>query len=645
MATFTTGLTYTISEITLELAPEKATVAKWCADQYFNYTDYTTTGTTYRSGNSPNRMLASYEYEQVSDGYAWGWGWRPSPQRIISVTVSLPSPPTLLTPSDGATGQTVTPYLSWEAVPYVYGYQYAYGSIPTFVGATTGITSDTGVTATGLDYTDTYYWRVLSIDNLGSGAWSSAQTFTIAPLQPPVLLTPSAGATGQTISPYLSWNASAGATGYSYMYSLNADFSGSLVGTTTDTGSTISGLRYSDTYYWKALASDADSDSAWSSAQTFDTAVMAAPSLLLPSNGAINQPTGSTFLDWTDVSGSTGYTLYYGTDSGLTTYTATGLTLSEYTLAGLSASTSYYWKVRGSDGYTDGPWSVIRSFTTFLTAPVLETPTSGSTGQDTGTTTVNFADVSGATGYEARYDTDSAYGTATTVVCATSTTGFTGLTTGTTYYWSARATDGVSYGPWSGSWTFTTILEKPTLLSPSSGSTQDTGVTVDWSDVTGAISYETQYDTDLGFTGATSITGTTSTTGFTGLETGTTYYWRTQASDGVSTSLWSDPWSFTTTRTLDAPNLLLPADHAQNQQTASTFLDWDDLLGSTGYTLYYGTDSGFTTYTETGLTLSEYTLSGLSAGTYYFWKVRGSDGFTDGIWSGIRDFRTLSPPD
>jgi len=92
------------------------------------------------------------------------------------------------------------------------------------------------------------------------------------------------------------------------------------------------------------------------------------------------------------------------------------------------------------------------------------------------------------------------------------------------------------------------VLSSPDLVSPPNESTiQSSSVTLEWSDVIGATSYHVQVSRDQSFTSLVSDASSLSTSHYTigGLDAQTTYYWRVNATDGITTSSWSDIWKFT----------------------------------------------------------------------------------------------------
>ncbi|MEI7662786.1 MAG: hypothetical protein WCK34_11325 [Bacteroidota bacterium] len=141
------------------------------------------------------------------------------------------------------------------------------------------------------------------------------------------------------------------------------------------------------------------------------------------------------------------------------------------------------------------------------------------------------------------------------------------LVSGSTYYWRVRVTtNGGEISPWSDVWHFTAsdagAISKPVLLSPANNSANVSLTPVfDWDDVNNATLYSFQVDQNGTFSSPlidkTNLTssGYTAVSGI--LEQNKQYFWRARAYNSVSSSDWSDAWSFTTTGGT-ASNVILP---------------------------------------------------------------------------------------
>jgi hypothetical protein len=71
-------------------------------------------------------------------------------------------------------------------------------------------------------------------------------------------------------------------------------------------------------------------------------------------------------------------------------------------------------------------------------------------------------------------------------------------------------------------------------------------VILDWTTLTGASSYEVQFDTDMAFSSPTQFNPSTSSQTVTSLNYSTTYYWRVRATNGTLFGDWTTTWNFTT---------------------------------------------------------------------------------------------------
>ena len=288
------------------------------------------------------------------------------------------------------------------------------------------------------------------------------------------------------------------------------------------------------------------SDSSYGDFRIEVPGVLGPPALQTPSNGATCQGTSGT-LDWSDVSGASGYRVQIGTTCG--SGSEYDVTSSQYPYSGLQGGTTYYWRVRTKNACGNyGSYSGCFSFTTDagpLSAPSLQSPSNGATCQGT-SGTLDWSDVSGASGYRVQIGTSCGSGSEYDVT--SSQYPYSGLQGGTTYYWRVRTKNAcANYGSYSGCYSFATDpggLPAPSLQSPSNGaSCQGTSGTVDWSDVIGASGYRVQIGTSCGSGSEYDVTS--SQYSYSGLQGGTTYYWRVRTKNACANyGSYSDCFSF-----------------------------------------------------------------------------------------------------
>ncbi len=191
----------------------------------------------------------------------------------------------------------------------------------------------------------------------------------------PTLSSPANLATNVAIAPTLSWAAATAATSYNLQVSTSSTLATPLIdlANITTTSRAISGLANSTTYYWRVSATNSIGTSAWSAIRSFTTAaplaVPAAPTLRSPAVNATNV-SRTPALSWNAATRATTYEVQVSTDPNFQISIAfgrAGLTTRSVTVSPqLSATTVFYWRVRGANTTGPGAWSAARSFTTRL---------------------------------------------------------------------------------------------------------------------------------------------------------------------------------------------------------------------------------------------------------------------------------------
>lgn len=166
-------------------------------------------------------------------------------------------------------------------------------------------------------------------------------------------------------------------------------------------------------------------------------------------------------------------------------------------------------------------------------------------------------------------------------------------------------------------------LVAPTISSPSDQSTNvPTLITLNWSAVSGATSYDIYFGAAGQGCSANAPVGTSSTNSFNPpqLQPGTTYEWRVVAKKNGCPSLSSACVRFTTASSCTQAgtfDLLAPAQ--DDNTTSSPTLQWTPSAGAVGYKIRLalgGTPSP--TANDPGVTGTSYTPSNLAPGTYYW---------------------------
>ena len=187
-------------------------------------------------------------------------------------------------------------------------------------------------------------------------------------------------------------------------------------------------------------------------------------------------------------------------------------------------------------------------------------------------------------------------------------------------------------------------LTTPTLWSPATNTTNiNANVTLSWSSVSNATSYQYKISTNLNLAGAAIQSTTSTTVGMSNLRFGTAYYWQVRAvktTSPVDSSAWSTIWNFTT---IDQVTPSSPS-NGIGGQSPNVALVWYDLPGINYYDYQIDTSSSFNSpimlYGSTTASYSYFYTSNLRFGAKYYWRVRARHTSDTTQWSAIWNFTT-----
>ncbi len=187
----------------------------------------------------------------------------------------------------------------------------------------------------------------------------------------------------------------------------------------------------------------------------------------------------------------------------------------------------------------------------------------------------------------------------------------------------------------------------PALNSPANAATVTQPITLDWSDVTNATSYNVQVDNSSGFTSPLVVqqSVTASQVSVNNLAS-VQHWWRVQAVNAAGASGWSAVRTFTPTTggggggPLPAPSLLSPPKDARFSPGSTITFDWTDVTGAASYTIQVDDAQNFNaplTQQQT-TTASQYATNTLPTRRMWF-RVRANDAAgAPGAWSATRRF-------
>lgn len=349
--------------------------------------------------------------------------------------------------------------------------------------------------------------------------------------------------------------------GVAYGLSSNPDIAGTTVTSSSLSPSfsvNVTGLSSNTVYHFRGYATNPVG-----TGYTADTTFTTLPGAPTANSAALVSNSGFT-ANWNAPTGNAAITVYeldVATDSAFTSILPAynDISVSETSLAvtGLSAGTTYYYRVRAvnSSGTSANSNSISVSV---YGPPIIDMPVSPSmsittTGATLGAT-IESSNGSTVTATGVAYGRSVNPDTTGTKVSSSTTIGafsvsVTGLYSNSIYHYRGYATN--SFGTnYTTDTTFTTLPEAPTAISATD--TSNSGFTAKWTAPAGTatITYKLDVATDKGFTsfvpgyGSLSVVGTSSTV--TGLDAGTTYYYRVKALNSGGESLYSDTISVTT---------------------------------------------------------------------------------------------------
>lgn len=483
------------------------------------------------------------------------------------------------------------------------------------------------------------------------------QAACATPAAPVTIAATSVTQTGFTAN----WGTSIGATGYLLDISTDTNFTSYLSGfNSLDVGGltsyVVNGLNPGVTYYYRVRAYDAVGTSLNSNISALLT-LPATPSV--PVAAAATSVTQTGFIaNWSASAGATGYRLDVASDALFATPVSGYIDLpvanvTSWPVSGLTSATTYYYRVRA---YNSGGTSVSSNATVLVTLPdIPDVPVATGPVSVTQTSaTLTWSAAARATGYRLDVSVVSNFSTFVTGynnldVANVTSSGVSGLTANTTYYYRVRAYN--SGGTSGNSATSVLVtLPLPPVAPVATGATAITQVSfnANWGVVAGVSGYRLDIAIDAGFTTFVSgynnqDVGNVTTVAVSGLSAGTGYYYRVRAYNNGGSGANSNTITLTT-----VPAAPLAAAATNVTQTGFT-ANWGAASGATGYRLDVSVDPGFATFVNafSNKDVSNvilYPVSGLAAGVTYYYRVRA---YTAGGASGnssVISLTTLATP-
>lgn len=536
--------------------------------------------------------------------------------------------------------------LSWNgstgATSYTVSYQPSGGSSSTVTGITTNSTAITGLSA-GTVYTI----NVTAVNTYGSSAASSNITYGTLP-SAPTGLSATAPSTSQI---NLSWTSVTGATTYSVSYQPSGGSYSTTTGITASSTS-ITGLTAGQTYSLYVTAVNTYGSGSASTTITYGTLPPA------PSGLAFTSVTSTSLVaSWSAAAGATSYNVSYQVSGG-SWRTPVSVTGTSTTISSLSSGTTYVIQVQSVNStYGTGLSS---SASQLLLPGQVGAPTATSSGS--GSASITWTIVSGATSYNLYSRTPSGSGTFSKTATGISTPyTATGLT-GPSYDFEISASNATGEGAVSASTSLTLGPSAPTNFQVNGTSTSST-INLMWNIPSGA---DSTYSYTLSWTPSTaqspvSITAAPTSNGsvlqelysVTGLTNNTSYTFSvvtvdpqgaTSSATTLTTSTANTPAPTTTTITFAQsvpPNGVgVKASDGHTDLNNPVQYSCGSVSKATGYKLYGAVNGG--AYTQLASAANSFgSVKGLAGGNWVFYITAT---FAGGLESGPSATKSLTLP-
>ena len=390
--------------------------------------------------------------------------------------------------------------------------------------------------------------------------------------------------------------------------------------------------------------------------QGFSLNIMYAPTLITPTNNAVNQMPNA-FLKWTAVPGGFLYKVQVSEDSLFVTSNNYSSNLTALNAYNLHFNTKYFWRVKAIGATDSSAWSSYGIFYTINTVTITR-PFDSSMNRSV-SAYFRWNGIAGIPSYEYQMDSSMSFTSplfVSGIISGAKTEAYSKqLAFGTHYFLRMRALHADDTSTWSSLTTFSTLTDLSSR-KPQNDTIRQLPVTkLEWN-WAGSLHYEYEISTDSLFT--SSLTYTVDTNKvikqssppdtlvrvYTDtLYFGQKYFWKVRAKNAYGTSNWSQVKKFTT---IDKLNLLLPANNSNNVSVLPVF-KWDSIK-NIGYYIFELDKTPTFSNPETLLlpkTSGTYSMTSnpLLYNKDYYWRIRAITLLDSCDWSDTFTFKTTTP--
>lgn len=412
--------------------------------------------------------------------------------------------------------------------------------------------SSNSINLESLEFFQTYYWRVRAANSGIYGEWSDIWSFRTK-VGSMFLVTPEDESVAIDLNEItLNWSPISYADSFNLVISYNNNFDDIYldISNLALNNHILNNLEYNKDYFWRLRFYAEDETSDWTSTFRFTTKLNTA-TLLSPVNNSNNVALNGE-LSWNSVNGASQYKLQISEFSNFSiNLINTTINSNSYTYNNLEDNKKYYWRIQAINGDNYGDWSDIWTFRTPITKPVLDLPTNKTYNLNLESITLEWLEIAEADFYKLQVANDVNFSDLLineSNINALSYQ-FTPLEYGKEYWWKIKAITSGIESEWSESWSFGTILNNLSLISPLNNSENiDVNPELIWDMISTAESYVFEISKNQSLSPLLNYSGEFSTTSYklNNLDSNTNYYWRVKAKSSIAESPWTETWQFKT---------------------------------------------------------------------------------------------------
>jgi len=223
--------------------------------------------------------------------------------RTTADEATVPSPPLLVTPADGAVNLIQPIAFDWSDIANADSYQIQIADNSSIVNPIEDtVISNSAYSISNLNPGGTYYWRVRSHNAVGYGNWTAVNDFsTDCPIPAiPVLASPANGATNVNSPVLMDWDDVSSATEYQVQIDVNSSFSFPVINVTVSASQySATGLDEEQTYFWRVRTKNSCGWSNYSEIRNLGTADQTPPAGIIDLSAVTGPNNGEIQIEWT----------------------------------------------------------------------------------------------------------------------------------------------------------------------------------------------------------------------------------------------------------------------------------------------------------------------------------------------------------